>query len=77
VSTTDYYNYTCVDYARQAGMSDTALYLQQKLNKTMGGTGYSSAVNSLLYRGGTNMSQRGVAGGRYPPEWIPNLDPSS
>ena len=31
VSTYDYYNYTCVDYAREAGMQQCANYLQQKL----------------------------------------------
>jgi Ankyrin repeats (3 copies)/Ankyrin repeat len=35
VQTQDYYNYTCVDYAREAGMSAVAEYLQQKLDKAI------------------------------------------
>ncbi|RYH20698.1 hypothetical protein EON65_22680 [archaeon] len=30
----DYYNYTCVDYAREAGFHDCANFLQKKLDKT-------------------------------------------
>jgi hypothetical protein len=33
VNTCDYYNYTCVDYAREAGMQDVASFLQQRLEK--------------------------------------------
>jgi hypothetical protein len=32
--TYDYYNYTCVDYAREAGMNECANYLQQVMVKT-------------------------------------------
>lgn len=31
VGTRDYYNYTCVDYAREAGMHDAAAFLQKKM----------------------------------------------
>jgi hypothetical protein len=34
ISTYDYYNYTCVDYAREAGMNDTAMFLQKKMLMT-------------------------------------------
>lgn len=30
----DYYNYTCVDYAREAGFQDCASFLQKRLDKT-------------------------------------------
>ena len=31
----DYYNYTCVDYAREAGMADVATFLQQHYEKAL------------------------------------------
>jgi GTPase SAR1 family protein len=33
INATDYYNYTCVDYAKEAGFEEVANFLQQRLDK--------------------------------------------
>ena len=44
--THDYYNYTCVDYAREAGMQECGNYLQELLVKNSGNKGGSGPGNS-------------------------------
>jgi hypothetical protein len=69
----DYYNYTCVDYATEAGMTEVAAFLQKKLD----------AANNRF--GATNTSFRGTAGSpsvKVPPSsdmsnWESHVDPDS
>jgi hypothetical protein len=34
INAVDYYSYTCVDYAKEAGFEEVAIFLQQRLDKT-------------------------------------------
>ena len=48
VGTCDYYNYTAVDYAREAGMTEASAFLQKKMLMTssMGAMSFSAAKGS-------------------------------
>lgn len=49
VSTVDMYNYTCVDYAREAGMQSCAHFLQTKLlEAASSGTGFRTASGRTM-----------------------------
>jgi hypothetical protein len=51
VGTYDYYNYTCVDYAREAGMHEAAVFLQKKMLMTasQGPAGFAASRNGLYF----------------------------
>jgi ankyrin repeat protein len=73
INTVDYYNYTCVDYARQANMADAAVYLQQKLDQhhmqyqyRSGGYGFSPPQQRMGMN--NNMGDN---------DWSSHMDPSS
>jgi hypothetical protein len=74
VNTVCHYNWTCVDYARQAGMADAAVYLQQKLDQHH---------MQYQYRGGFGQQQmmplRGMYGGAQDgiQNWSAHTDISS
>jgi hypothetical protein len=88
INTVDYYNYTCVDYARQTGMADAAVYLQQRMDKyTMqyqygnqfnhyggahGGMLGSPMSSFRMPNQGMNSPSRNSAS-----DWSPHIDPSS
>ena len=73
VNTADYYNYTCVDYAREAGMSECMGYLQQQLDRynaahtgSQGRTLHSPASNHNLLVDTTWVEYTDpVSGGKY------------
>ena len=76
INALDYYNYTCVDYATEAGMTDVATFLQKKLdavNKKFG-------LSSQSFRGSPN-SPSGKGGGGIPDNdisnWESHIDPDS
>ncbi len=58
INTHDYYNYTCADYAREAGMTEATVYLQQRLDKHNLQFQYRNA-----YSGSPTASSRGGGGG--------------
>jgi hypothetical protein len=62
VGTCDYYNYTSVDYAREAGMTEVATFLQKKMLMTssMGAMSFSAARG-----GGTGAAVGAAAGGLH------------
>jgi hypothetical protein len=62
VGTYDYYNYTCVDYAREAGMAACAQFLQSKLLEQAASGGTSFRVSSQVRGGG---SKFGAAASSY------------
>eukprot|EP00605_Chrysophyceae_sp_TOSAG23-4_P002408 GSChrysophyteH1.ASY1.ANO1.2666.1 assembled CDS len=73
ISTRDYYNYTCVDYAREAGMQDVAAYLQARLDKfssTQGMTRTQSGGNLMASVVGTPQSSCAT-------DWTEYTDPIS
>ena len=73
IGTVDYYNYTCVDYAREASMTDIASYLQAKLDKfnvQFKSGGISSPANSFYKKvdpreADWHMQIDPVSGGKY------------
>lgn len=74
----DYYNYTCVDYASEAGMTEVAAFLQQKLNAANNKFGASGVMSS---RQGMSPSGKGIASGGVPSNdisnWESHIDPDS
>ena len=77
IETVDYYNYTCVDYAKEAGMAEVAGYLQNRLQKFNDESklrkGHSSSFNVL---GALSPDMR-IIRGSYGEDWYPNIDPGS
>jgi len=79
INTMDYYNYTCVDYAREAGMEPVAAYLQARLDKfaaTAAGQGSLSrgvSAGNLLSLGGA-MSPAGGGGNAAAADWTEYFD---
>lgn len=80
----DYYNYTCVDYAREAGFNDTADYLQKRLDKTVVKT--TNFTASTKFGGNGTIATAGVskiASFRFESSyddmsyWESHLDPDS
>jgi hypothetical protein len=66
VGTYDYYQYTCVDYAREAGMREAAVFLQKKMLMTAsqgpGGFAAGKADGSGLFFGKNDLSVSGLQG---------------
>lgn len=75
INATDYYNYTCVDYAREAGFDDAASFLQQRLDK------FNSQNQLRTGFGSTKNLKAPVkpAGSSYEDmnEWESHVDPDS
>eukprot|EP01041_Mallomonas_annulata_P007974 gene7974-16322_t len=71
VSTRDYYNYTCVDYAREAGHALIARYLQDALLRSNIGGNKSGVVSG----GGGGIIVPSVM--RKKDEWIAQEDPET
>jgi hypothetical protein len=73
VSTVDLYNYTCVDYAREAGMQPCAHYLQSKLLDSAGnGSAFRTASGRTMSQ--MNMGAAAVTGyGATPSSKVPLL----
>jgi hypothetical protein len=53
IGTYDYYDYTCVDYAREAGMNETAMFLQKKMLMTasQGPGAFAMTKNANMFFG--------------------------
>lgn len=73
IGTVDYYNYTCVDYARESSLGDVASYLQGRLDKfnvQFKSGGISSPANSFYKKADSReadwqMQIDPVSGGKY------------
>jgi hypothetical protein len=79
INAVDYYSYTCVDYAKEAGFEDVANFLQQRLDKTASQnqlrSGFGSSKNLK-----TALSPPGKpSGSSYEDmsEWESHIDPDS
>ena len=81
VGTCDYYNYTAVDYAREAGMNETAAFLQKKMLMTssMSGMSFSMAkgAGGPLPRGHISSPVKAGAGNATNDDWTMNIDPTT
>ena len=75
INALDSYNYTCVDYAREAGMTDVADFLQSKLNSLSKQMSFKSlsSMDSPYSSASQKMSQSldDLS------SWEPHLDPDS
>lgn len=74
INAVDYYNYTCVDYAREAGFSEVADFLQQRLDKFNNQSQLRSGFGSSK-----NLKTPKPAGSSYDDmnEWESHIDPDS
>ncbi len=74
----DYYNYSCVDYAREGQFDELADFLQQKLDKLNGQnqmrSGTLTSVKSFRL---TNSSSKPLSSYEDMSEWESHLDPGS
>lgn len=92
ISTYDYYDYTCVDYAREAGMNDTAMFLQKKMLMTasQGPGAFAMTKNGNMFFGKNDATvsthQTSIAFGVGAPpqvdkssssDWIECIDPTT
>jgi hypothetical protein len=68
----DYYNYTCVDYATEAGMADVAAFLQKKLDAEKSKFGASMSIKG----GMTSPATKGAAANDMS-NWEAHIDPDS
>jgi hypothetical protein len=77
INAVDYYNYTCVDYAREAGFEEVAGFLQQRLerfnsqNQLRSGFGSSKNLKTLVSPAKTTSSYDDMN------EWESHVDPDS
>lgn len=75
----DFYNYTCVDYASEAGMTEVAAFLQQKLtaaNNKFGSSGMMSMRSPIM----SPSNKSGAGGGVSSTDisnWESHVDPDS
>lgn len=91
VGTCDYYNYTSVDYAREAGMTEVANFLQKKMlmSSSMGAASFSAArsgtgnaggapfkVNSMISVSATSPATP-FNGAAFDDEWTESIDPTT
>ena len=79
INSTDFYSYTCVDYAREAKMHDAVIYLQQRLDQYVMQNSYRLSGGCGNYGGNGN-------GGYYSShhfpsfhsgDWNEEIDPAS
>jgi hypothetical protein len=92
IGTYDYYDYTCVDYAREAGMNDTAMFLQKKMLMTasQGPGAFAMTKNGNMFFGKNDgivsSHQTSIAFGVGAPpqadkssssDWIECIDPTT
>jgi hypothetical protein len=80
VGTYDYYNYTCVDYAREAGMAACAQFLQSKLLEQAASGGTSFRVSSQVRGGGSKFGASSTSYRQLPlidGEWQIQFDGTS
>lgn len=72
ISRLDFYNYTCVDYAREAGLKDVEAFLQKRLDK------YNSQFQTRLNHGfGSSQNMAGFDDVRAAEGWTRHVDPQS
>ncbi len=71
VGTMDYYNYTCADYAREAGMHDVAQFLQSRLDKMNAQQSHGQHSHSM------NGSSSNLLAGMQDNSWVQHVDPQT
>lgn len=74
VSAYDFYNYTCVDYATEAGMTDVAEFLQQKMDAAK--AKYNIVAKSSFSYKTTSFKENGVPTNDLS-NWESHIDPDS
>ena len=72
----DSYNYTCADYAREAGLTEVAAFLDDKIKKTQTAA-HLRGANATGARGAVNLGPPGAVKNVYGAEWQGYLDPVS
>lgn len=72
ISALDYYNYTCVDYATEAGFAEVAAFLQKKLDAANSKFGASMSMKNVLAS-----PARGAAAANDMSNWEAHTDPDS
>lgn len=79
INSTDFYSYTCVDYAREAKMHDAVLYLQQRLDQFVIQNSYRLPGGYGNYGG--NMNGAYFSTHHFPTfnssDWNEEIDPAS
>lgn len=74
INALDSYNYTCVDYAREAGMTDVADFLQSKLNSLSKQMSFKSSSMDSPYSAASSKMSLSLDDLS---SWEPHMDPDS
>ena len=79
INSTDFYSYTCVDYAREAKMHEAVIYLQQRLDQYVMQNSYRLGNGCGNYGGNGNGAY--YPSHHFPPfhsnDWNEEIDPAS
>jgi hypothetical protein len=73
----DSYNYTCADYAREAGLTEVAIFLEDKIQKAKTTQHLKFTRANSSARSGLNLGPPGASKANYGTEWTGYLDPST
>jgi hypothetical protein len=74
----DSYNYTCADYAREAGLAEVAVFLEDRIQKTKTSQHLKNHRANSSARGmNTSLGPPGASKNSYGSEWAGYLDPVS
>lgn len=73
----DSYNYTCADYAREAGLTEVAVFLEDKIQKAKTAQHLKFTRANSTARSGLNLGPPGASKTNYGPDWTGYLDPAS
>ena len=73
----DSYNYTCADYAREAGLTEVAVFLEDKIQKAKTAQHLKFTRANSTAKSGLNLGPPGASKANYGPDWTGYLDPAS